>query len=685
MANFQPGDIIDNRYEIIAPLGEGGMGAVFRAQELGLERLIALKVLQPLLISDDEVRQRFQQEGKILSSLVHPNLPIFYRFGLWQQSYPYIAMELLSGITLRELLDQNGSVPPTRLIPIVLQICSAMDSAHKVSIVHRDLKPSNIMLVDAPRAEEPQPVQDLVKILDFGLARVTDPEQKKSSQHLTQTGALIGTTYYMSPEQCVGKQADGRADIYALGCIMYESVTGNPPFTSDNPIGLMHLHVSQSPQPVASLARQSLPPGLSTLIHKALLKDPDSRYQSMMELAADLELIQTGKGEEVQTAHPNEATVKSRPSVGQYWLAGGGVSLAACAFFLFTKSHDAFETVKPPTIINHATSINNAPADALAKALALSNWNGKIPESEARDRMSRAITLGQEALPHLPNDRALAFQAHLTMSTIYNRDLQFRIQYKIDDKQSSESLLALCEKELNQALQFARKPDGNYYRPAYAAFNKLAEVADQRNDQKRRKQCYLKSLELLKSLDTEAFPMKPRLLGYETGDVPGLIKRYLGRCAESEGDYVSAQRLYQESFIELCAVEDILSTNAMDAAVDLTSLLVSTHQTEAATKFEQKVEQRLQKERAQGLIKIRDVSSYSCLLSTMALIRADLKKSADYLEYAVSLMDAASPTDLFSRVYQSLGPLEKACKRLNRPDPRTLSIRQRLKHLQKRK
>lgn len=284
---MEQGDIVDGHYEIIAKLGDGGMGAVFKAREIELERDIALKLMHPGFITDHETLARFEREAKVLSQLIHPNVITFYRFGVWQKYTPYIAMEYVDGQSVRNLLDKTGKLSALTAIDLCTQICDALDTAHNIGIVHRDLKPSNIMLVD--HGEEAMQV----KILDFGLARVfKDDDVGLTQQHLTQTGELVGTVFYMSPEQCRGQKADHRSDIYSLGCVLYELVTGNPPFYAENPIAMMHLHVNEeSPQ----LTSENAMPGLATVINRAMEKDPERRFQSMTDMKTQLQMVAQGK------------------------------------------------------------------------------------------------------------------------------------------------------------------------------------------------------------------------------------------------------------------------------------------------------------------------------------------------------------------------------------------------------
>jgi serine/threonine protein kinase len=278
---FASGTIVDERYELLELIGEGGNGVVYKARELELERTVAIKFLHTGLIGDHENLARFKRESAILSELQHPNILKCYRFGIWHNNIPYIAMELLSGQTLNKLVP----VPADRAIAIVRQICRAMDYAHQRNVIHRDLKPGNILVDTETNA---------IKVLDFGLARLL-PAESNTSQHLTQTGTLLGSTYYMSPEQCMGRKADCKSDIYSLGCILYELIAGEPPLVADTPIGLMHLHVNTMPASLLTKVNAaSVPGGLDDVVLKAMSKRPEDRFHSMTEFENALELVETG-------------------------------------------------------------------------------------------------------------------------------------------------------------------------------------------------------------------------------------------------------------------------------------------------------------------------------------------------------------------------------------------------------
>ncbi len=280
-----PATIIDQRYALLKPLGGGGMGQVYRACELELNRVVAVKVLHPNLVTGSSSRAHFKREGQVLASLNHPHIITFFHFGICPDNSPYIAMELLEGKTLQQVLNDRQTELTAKsidwLLQIVLQICDGMSKVHSKGIVHRDLKPGNLMFRDDSN--------NFIKILDFGLARVL-PEASCFTQHYTQTGLLFGTAPYMSPEQCTGLRADERSDIYALGCIIYEALEGHPPFLDDSPLTIIRKHIEE---PIPRLSDhwnsdRNSTAGLQGVLNKALCKDPSTRYQTMQELAADV-------------------------------------------------------------------------------------------------------------------------------------------------------------------------------------------------------------------------------------------------------------------------------------------------------------------------------------------------------------------------------------------------------------
>lgn len=291
---YSTGTVIDDQFQIVDHLGVGGMGNVYRALDSASDRTVALKILSVDLAHDSEWRSRFLREGKVLSRLDHKNLVRVFRLGVWQ-GLPYIAMEYLPGKSLRREIEEHGKLSWQRALNIAIQICEGMECAHARRVIHRDIKPENIMLMlELPSQAESSQAVDSIKILDFGLARIAGTDTTRS-QGLTRTGTIIGSVHYMSPEQCLGRKADYRADVYSLGCLLYEMVSGKVPFDADNGISLMHKHVSEEAPKVGALVNDaSFPASMEAVIEKAMSKNPTLRYQSMSDMRLDLQRIQLG-------------------------------------------------------------------------------------------------------------------------------------------------------------------------------------------------------------------------------------------------------------------------------------------------------------------------------------------------------------------------------------------------------
>ncbi len=284
------GDIIDDRYQITLLLGEGGMGSVYKAFDPTLDRWVAIKILKthPGAVLEQAVESQFRLEGKILSKLSHPHLLSVYQLGICRTSkIPYIVTEYLEGKTLREVLDNEGKVVSAKCLTMALQICHAMIVVHEAHIVHRDLKPNNIMLLNYPDEID-------AKVLDFGIAKLISTPKSK---HNTRTGSIVGSPFYMSPEQFRGRKVDYRSDVYSLGCVLYECISGEPPFSADNIFGLMRSHATQQAKSLRLLSEESLPEGLPEIIRRCMQKNPDERYQTMEQLLFDLRIVAAGAGD----------------------------------------------------------------------------------------------------------------------------------------------------------------------------------------------------------------------------------------------------------------------------------------------------------------------------------------------------------------------------------------------------
>jgi serine/threonine protein kinase len=266
------------RYEIQSLLGFGGMSIVYKARHMHMERTVAIKVLHPDLINDPIALERFQQESKAASSLTHPNIVTVYDFGMSAEGQAFFVMDCLEGPTLEDLLEKDGTVPLDRAVPIFRQICDGLETAHQKGIIHRDLKPPNIALI--PQEDG----TDLVKILDFGVAKFM-PKADQKALRLTQTGEIFGSPLYMSPEQCLGKEIDGRSDIYALGCLMYEVLTGSPAVMADSFLEALNKHVGEEPKPFKEVAPSlDIPEEVEEIVFNCLVKDPEKRFQKIGEV-----------------------------------------------------------------------------------------------------------------------------------------------------------------------------------------------------------------------------------------------------------------------------------------------------------------------------------------------------------------------------------------------------------------
>jgi len=280
----KPGTQIDH-YEIVEEIGCGGMGVVYRGKDNMFERTVAIKVLHTKLLSDPLSKKRFEQEGRATIALAHPNLISVYHYGFSSAGLPFIVMEYVDGKGLDKTLEQVGHLEFGEFIEIFLQACDALGHAHERGIIHRDLKPSNLMLVNLGKKER------LVKIVDFGISKIL-PHGRFPGQDLTNAGDVVGSPLYMSPEQCKGLSLDGRSDIYSLGCLMYQAITGALPFLGENALQTLSKHICDPPPKFKEIAPDlKIPPELEKIIFRTLEKEPEKRYETVAELHADLEAI----------------------------------------------------------------------------------------------------------------------------------------------------------------------------------------------------------------------------------------------------------------------------------------------------------------------------------------------------------------------------------------------------------
>jgi serine/threonine protein kinase len=282
-------EILNGQFKVMEKIGTGGMGSVYRANQVAMNRLVAVKILHPKLANRKDLVSRFRREAKAMSHLSHPNTVKVHLYGEMDDGSLYIVMEYLEGRNLNQTVRAEGPMSVERALPILIQVCGALEEAHRAGMVHRDLKPENIFLCNQAG------LNDFPKVLDFGLAKVTEREMRPGSIILTQEGMVFGTPEFMSPEQAQGRTLTPASDIYSLAVILYELLTGKLPFDARTPIEFLSLHVTAEPIPLGKRTPgQTFPPGLEEVLAKALSKKPEARQASAAELAKQLEPFAPG-------------------------------------------------------------------------------------------------------------------------------------------------------------------------------------------------------------------------------------------------------------------------------------------------------------------------------------------------------------------------------------------------------
>ena len=279
------GKLIGNRYEILEKIGNGGMATVYKAQDKVLKRYVAIKVLREEFTTDEEFIRRFNTEAQSAASLAHQNIVSIFDVGMEDNIY-YIVMELIQGKTLKQIIDEDGVLPWKWSLNIAIQIASALEVAHKNNIVHRDIKPHNIIITE----------DGIAKVTDFGIAKAV------SNSTITAFGTTIGSVHYFSPEHARGGFTDAKSDLYSLGVVMYEMLTGRVPFDADTPVSIALKHMQEKPIEPIKL-NPSIPYSVNKIIMKAMEKDLNLRYQSATEMLKDLNMaLKDPEGDFVKTS-----------------------------------------------------------------------------------------------------------------------------------------------------------------------------------------------------------------------------------------------------------------------------------------------------------------------------------------------------------------------------------------------
>ncbi|WP_406297598.1 protein kinase [Embleya sp. NBC_00888] len=317
------------RYELGRQLGRGGMAEVLMAHDVRLGRTVAVKTLRPDLAQDPVARSRFGREAQNAASLNHPAIVSVYDTGedqVGDELVPFIVMECVEGRTVRELLGEGNPIPLEQALRVTEGILEALEYSHRHGIIHRDIKPANVIITNS----------GAVKVMDFGIARA----MHSAATTMTQTGMVMGTPQYLSPEQALGRTVDARSDLYSSGCLLYELLALRPPFNGDTPLSVVYQHVQDEPRP-PSMMDPRVPPHLDAIALKALAKNPDDRYQTADEMRMDIRRALAGQQVSVAVP-PRVPTQQSRPEFGSWSQVAAGSAAPA-----HTGSTDATAAMPP--------------------------------------------------------------------------------------------------------------------------------------------------------------------------------------------------------------------------------------------------------------------------------------------------------------------------------------------------
>lgn len=340
--------IAGNRYEFISVVAAGGNGVIYKGRQVLLDKPVAIKMVQGHLLTDLSGK-RFHQEAKAASSLNHPNVISVHDFGLTTKGDPYLVMDWVEGHSFSSEIKKRGMIPWKEAMDTFLQVCDGLAHAHTTGVLHRDLKPSNLMVT------KDQTGNRVVKIVDFGIAKLLNPDE--DTPQLTRTGEVMGSPLYMSPEQGVGKRVDIRSDLYSFGCVMFETLTGDPPHVGDSTVAVLLKHQNEAPPTLKEAALGTeYPDGLEKVIAKLLAKDPADRYQTAAELKEDLLKVKAGQsigGTTKQSSRPSSKAEDTKSKSGGASPVAIGASIAIIAllavggWWMFLTDHGGNKPSQP--------------------------------------------------------------------------------------------------------------------------------------------------------------------------------------------------------------------------------------------------------------------------------------------------------------------------------------------------
>ena len=420
--------VVDGRYKVLEVIGRGGMGVVYRVEHMRMGKIAAMKVLHRDLASDPEVVQRFEREAAAISKLHHPHTVQVFDFGAADDAL-YLIMEYVRGQDLARVVERDGALPWSRVAPLLVQICGALQEAHELGIVHRDLKPENVLITRTTAG------RDYAKVLDFGLAKL---DGRGAPATTTDRQQIVGTPYFMAPEQIRGDDVDARTDIYAFGALMFELLTGKHLYTGSTAVGVLTKHLTAEPDAPSMRAPQmAIPPAVDHLCRKALARDPRERWQSAAELAEAVEDVYaetvehiTGAGRSIaqsrpltRTGFPLEEPVADsairlrRADIDQFergikrqrWVVAGG-GMAIIAGLTGAAAYVAMRS-PPPRTEEHEPNDDGAHADRIAMGAPVTGYLGKRRTPNDGDRdvylvpagvgARRVVTVAVTAIPNL--------------------------------------------------------------------------------------------------------------------------------------------------------------------------------------------------------------------------------------------------------------------------------------------
>jgi len=406
------GKLLGNRYEILEQLGGGGMAIVYKGRDTILNRMVTIKLLRPEYTSDEDFVRRFRREAQSVASLSHPNIVSIYDVGRENHSH-YLVMEYVDGEDLRSIIKRDGFLEPSRAVRIARQICDALDHAHENNIVHRDVKPHNILITRSGRA----------KLTDFGIAL------EASAATVTSSDTIVGSVHYLSPEQARGEVAGPKSDIYSLGVVLYEMLSGSLPFTGDTPISIALKHVQSSPEPLTS-RKPGIPSSLEWAVMKALHKDPDKRYSSVRDMSFRLEEALSGdEGDATRilaverddmlalkaSSQPKPAREKPAKRLSS---AGWATLIVLCLLAVSAAVYGYYKFVNVPDVT--VPSVLGKPVAEAEEILGKKGLKSKLRE-QYHNTTPQGIVIAQE---YGPNDPPVKINRVITLTVSKGSDLR---------------------------------------------------------------------------------------------------------------------------------------------------------------------------------------------------------------------------------------------------------------------